>query len=126
MYLLNANKHVHDVSDNNTLFHTIQVIKTPRPRSKRWISSSIPEANWGSDLAKNSSAEYHVNNVMTTVLFQEALTHVPENAVAIEIGPHGLLQGLLKRSFKPTSTILSMMKAKHPDNLEFMFSNLGK
>uniref|UniRef100_A0A8C0FTT8 Fatty acid synthase n=1 Tax=Bubo bubo TaxID=30461 RepID=A0A8C0FTT8_BUBBB len=69
-----------------------KVIPHPKPRSARWISTSIPESQWQSDLARNSSAEYHVNNLVSPVLFHEGLKHVPENAVVVEIAPHALLQ----------------------------------
>lgn len=68
------------------------MIRQPRPRSARWLSTSIPEAQWHSSLARTCSAEYHVNNLVSPVLFQEALRHVPDNAVVLEIGPHALLQ----------------------------------
>ena len=32
------------------------------------------------------------------MLFQEELGHIPATAVVIEIGPHALLQAILKRS----------------------------
>ena len=70
----------------------MQVIREPRPRSARWLSTSIPEAQWQSSLARTSSAEYSVNNLVSPVLFQEALYHVPEHAVVLEIAPHALLQ----------------------------------
>lgn len=70
----------------------MQVIREPRPRSARWLSTSIPEAQWQSSLARTSSAEYNVNNLVSPVLFQEALWHVPEHAVVVEIAPHALLQ----------------------------------
>lgn len=69
-----------------------QVIREPRPRSARWLSTSIPEAQWQGSLARTSSAEYSVNNLVSPVLFQEALRHVPEHAVVLEIAPHALLQ----------------------------------
>lgn len=68
------------------------MIREPRPRSARWLSTSIPEAQWQSSLARTSSAEYNVNNLVSPVLFQEALWHVPEHAVVLEIAPHALLQ----------------------------------
>lgn len=70
----------------------VQVIREPRPRSARWLSTSIPEAQWQSSLARTSSAEYNVNNLVSPVLFQEALWHIPEHAVVLEIAPHALLQ----------------------------------
>lgn len=64
----------------------------PKKRSHRWVSTSIPESHWRSDLAQLSSAEYHVNNLVSPVLFQEGLQSIPENAVVVEIAPHALLQ----------------------------------
>uniref|UniRef100_A0A8D0FYE7 Fatty acid synthase n=1 Tax=Strix occidentalis caurina TaxID=311401 RepID=A0A8D0FYE7_STROC len=103
-----------------------KVIPHPKPRSARWISTSIPESQWQSDLARNSSAEYHVNNLVSPVLFHEGLKHVPENAVVVEIAPHALLQAILRRSLKPTCTILPLMKKEHKNNLEFFLTQTGK
>lgn len=68
------------------------MIKEPKKRSARWVSTSIPQSEWDSALALHSSAEYHVNNLVSPVLFQEGLSLVPENAVVLEIAPHALLQ----------------------------------
>ncbi|XP_064351418.1 fatty acid synthase [Camelus dromedarius] len=103
-----------------------KVIREPRPRSARWLSTSIPEAQWQGSLARTSSAEYNVNNMVSPVLFQEALRHVPENAVVLEIAPHALLQAILKRGLKSSCTILPLMKKDHKDNLEFFLSNMGR
>ncbi|NXU74165.1 FAS synthase, partial [Oreotrochilus melanogaster] len=103
-----------------------KVIPHPKPRSARWISTSIPESQWQSDLAKYSSAEYHVNNLVSPVLFHEGLKHIPENAVVVEIAPHALLQAILKRTLKPTCTILPLMKKDHKNNLEFFLTQAGK
>ncbi|KAM5135188.1 fatty acid synthase-like isoform 1-T1 [Mantella aurantiaca] len=103
-----------------------KVITVPKRRSHRWISTSIPQSQWQSDLAQFSSAEYHVNNLVSAVLFQEGLYSIPENAVVVEIAPHALLQAVLKRSLKPTNTILPLMKKEHSNNLEFFLTNIGK
>lgn len=103
-----------------------KVIRQPRPRSARWLSTSIPEAQWQGSLARTSSAEYNVNNLVSPVLFQEALWHVPEHAVVLEIAPHALLQAVLKRGLKSSCTIVPLMKKDHRDNLEFLLTSLGK
>lgn len=103
-----------------------KVIRHPRPRSARWLSTSIPEAQWQGELARTSSAEYSVNNLVSPVLFQEALRHVPANAVVLEIAPHALLQAVLKRGLKTGCTIIPLMKKDHKDNLEFFLSNVAK
>lgn len=70
----------------------VKVITEPQPRTSRWISTSIPETQWDSPLAQYSSAEYHVNNLVSPVLFKEGLGQIPENAVVVEIAPNALLQ----------------------------------
>lgn len=132
------------------------MIRDPRPRSARWLSTSIPEAQWQGSLARTPSAEYNVNNLVSPVLFQEALWHVPENAVVLEIAPHALLQvrpagprapggsrvrvhtgqrsgparlspqAVLKRGLKPSCTVLPLMKKDHADNLRFLLGSVGR
>uniref|UniRef100_H9H9W4 Fatty acid synthase n=1 Tax=Nomascus leucogenys TaxID=61853 RepID=H9H9W4_NOMLE len=103
-----------------------KVIREPKPRSARWLSTSIPEAQWHSSLARTSSAEYNVNNLVSPVLFQEALWHMPEHAVVLEIPPHALLQAVLKRGLKLSCTIIPLMKKDHRDNLEFFLAGIGR
>ncbi|KOC60060.1 Fatty acid synthase [Habropoda laboriosa] len=103
-----------------------KVIPNPKPRSSKWISTSIPESDWGSPLAQLSSAEYHANNLMSPVLFHQSLAHIPENAIVIEIAPHCLLQAVLRRSLKPTVTNIALHKRNHSNNLNFLLENLGK
>ncbi|XP_067860263.1 fatty acid synthase [Heptranchias perlo] len=110
-----------------TLLNALQkVITDPKPRSARWISTSIPESKWDSDLAKYSSAEYHVNNLVSPVLFQEGLQHIPDNAIVVEISAHALLQAVLKRSLKQSCLILPLMKRGHSNNLEYFLMHIGK
>lgn len=103
-----------------------EIIPNPKPRSSRWISSSIPESSWNTPVAQLSSAAYHVNNLLSPVLFHEAIQHIPENAVVIEIAPHALLQAILKRSLGPNTTSIGLMKRGHENNLNFFMSSLGK
>ncbi|XP_046335907.1 fatty acid synthase-like [Haliotis rufescens] len=109
-----------------TLRAVLDKVIKPKRRSERWVSSSVPEEEWQTDMARFSSAEYHVNNLVSPVLFQEALQHVPNNAVVIEIAPHCLLQAILKRSLAPTCTFVGLMKRNHPDNVNYFHSSIGK
>ncbi|CAD7085952.1 unnamed protein product [Hermetia illucens] len=103
-----------------------KIIPNPKNRTSRWISSSIPESAWNTPIAKQSSAAYHVNNLLSPVLFHEGLQHVPKNAICIEIAPHGLLQAILKRALGGGATSLSLIKRYHDNNLEFLLTNVGK
>lgn len=102
------------------------IIPNPKPRSPRWISSSVPESAWSSSLAQYSSSAYHVNNLLSPVLFYQTLKHVPENAITIEVAPTGLLQAILKRSLGSKVTNISLVKRGYTDNLEFLMSAMGK
>lgn len=102
------------------------IIPNPKSRSSRWISSSIPESGWGTPLAQTSSAAYHVNNLLSPVLFHEAIQHIPANALVIEIAPHALLQAILKRAIGSESVNIGLLKRGHEDNVSFLLSNIGK
>ncbi|XP_072754283.1 fatty acid synthase [Anoplolepis gracilipes] len=103
-----------------------KIIPNAKQRSAKWISSSIPEAAWGSPLAQLSSSAYHVNNLLSPVLFQEAIAHIPENAITLEIASHCLLQAILRRSLSPTVTNIGLQKRGHSNNLVFLLSSIGK
>ncbi|XP_065219793.1 fatty acid synthase isoform X2 [Planococcus citri] len=103
-----------------------KIIPEPKLRSSKWISSSNLEADWNKEKAKYSSAEYHTNNLLSSVYFEEASHNVPANAIAIEIAPHGLLQAILKRSLKKDVINIPLTLRNHPDNSEFLLAALGK
>ncbi|KAK0084976.1 hypothetical protein PV325_006291 [Microctonus aethiopoides] len=103
-----------------------KIISNPKQRSSRWISSSIPESAWGTPLAQLSSPAYHVNNLLSPVLFHAALKHIPDNAITIEIAPHCLLQAILRRSLAPTVTNVGLHKKDHANNMLFLLTNIGK
>ncbi|XP_043288036.1 fatty acid synthase [Venturia canescens] len=103
-----------------------RIIPNARPRSSRWISSSLPESAWSTPLAQYSSPAYHVNNILSPVLFHEAIQRVPENAIVVEIAPHCLLQAILRRSLPNTVTNVGLNKRDHTDNLGFFLSSIGK
>lgn len=48
---------------------SLQIIPSPKPRSSKWISSSVPESGWTTPMAQLSSAAYHVSNLLSPVLF---------------------------------------------------------
>nr|CAH7755304.1 unnamed protein product [Callosobruchus chinensis] len=102
-----------------------EVLPKPVERSSKWISTSNKEENWNTDLSKHSSAEYHTNNLLSSVLFEEGSKHIPKDAILIEIAPHGLLQAILKRSVK-TATNIPLTHRGNKKGLEFLLQALGK
>ncbi|XP_054009830.1 fatty acid synthase-like [Hylaeus anthracinus] len=103
-----------------------KVIPEPKPRSEKWLSTSVPRSQWSTHDAKFSSAEYHTNNLLNSVLFAETATMIPADAIAIEIAPHGLLQAILKRSLDPNVTNVPLTQRGHKDNAVYFLQALGK
>ncbi|KAL4711932.1 hypothetical protein ACJJTC_006101, partial [Scirpophaga incertulas] len=103
-----------------------EVIKEPKPRSERWVSTSVPQDRWDQPLAKYSSAEYHTNNLLSPVLFEETSRLIPPDAVLLEIAPHGLLQAILKRSLPKTCKNIPLTRRGHPDNALLVLEGIGK
>ncbi|XP_049523884.1 LOW QUALITY PROTEIN: fatty acid synthase-like [Dermacentor silvarum] len=102
-----------------------KVIPEPKPRSERWVSSSVPQSRWHEPTSKLSSAEYHVNNLLSPVLFSEVLEHVPRDAILVEIAPHCLLLSVLRRAVGAGASCLGLMK-RNEDNPAFFLNSLGK
>ncbi|KAF7987806.1 hypothetical protein HCN44_003669 [Aphidius gifuensis] len=108
------------------LHYLKQVIPEPKARSSKWLSTSVPRNQWSTSAARLSSAEYHTNNLLSAVLFEETSALIPKDAVTIEIAPHGLLQAILRRSLNPSVTNIALTQRGHPDNVEVFLEGIGK
>ncbi|XP_049271383.1 fatty acid synthase [Rhipicephalus sanguineus] len=117
-------KYVH--STKPSLLEALKkVVKEVKPRSKRWLSSSLPPDRWHEPLAQVCSPEYQVNNFVSPVLFFEALQHVPKDAILVEVAPHCLLQGVLRRAMGSEASSLGLMK-REVDNHAYFLNTLGQ
>ncbi|XP_072160122.1 fatty acid synthase isoform X1 [Bemisia tabaci] len=103
-----------------------EVIPEKTKRSEKWITTSVSKENWGSDLAAYSSAEYHTNNLLSPVFFDDVLKSVPAKAVVIEIAPHGLLQAILKRAFLDSISNVPLTNKANPDGVKFLLDAIGE
>ncbi|CAG9811694.1 unnamed protein product [Chironomus riparius] len=103
-----------------------EIIKNPKERSSKWLSTSIPKDLLDQEQHSNlSSAEYHTNNLLNPVLFQEALDMLPKDALTIEIAPSGLLQAILRRAL-PDGVHVSLTKKNEKENSINLMASLGK
>jgi fatty acid synthase len=110
-----------------TQFHSQLANLIPKPiqRSSKWLSTSVQKSEWNTRDAKYSSPEYHSNNLANTVLFHETSTYLPSNSLMIEIGPHELLQSLLKQNL-PSGVHIGLAKRYNDDNVAYFLNALGK
>lgn len=102
-----------------------QIIKNPMPRSSKWISTSVPKDQWESTDGSFSSAEYHANNLLNQVLFEDAVSMLPEDTMMIEVAPHSLLMPILKTSV-PKGAFISLTQKDVDDSSIFLMKSLGK
>lgn len=93
-------------------------------RSERWLSTSVPSAQWHEPEAQFSGAQYYVNNLLNAVLFEETVARVPETAIVVEIAPHGLLQAIVRRSL-PRAVHVPLTQRGSP-TAAFFLEALGK
>ncbi|KAK3908916.1 Fatty acid synthase [Frankliniella fusca] len=103
-----------------------QVIPSAAPRSERWLSTSVPEKDWGSPAARLSSAEYHSNSLVNPVLFEEVLQHVPEDALLLEIAPSPILLDVLRRALPEESVVIPLTQRDSADATSHLLAALGK
>lgn len=102
------------------------VLKDPKPRSSRWKSSSVPPSRQNEEWAQLNGAEYHRNNFCNTVLLDQVYDHIPDDAIVVEIAPHGLLQGVLKRAMGPDVSHIPITNRSTDDNEKYFLSAVGK
>lgn len=98
------------------LFRT--VIPEPKPLSEKWISMSVPEEERKKGL--NCSAEYYANNARSPVLFYGAMKQIPQHAIVIEVGPHALLEPLIRRNVEKSCDVVGLL-IKNSDELTYLF-----
>lgn len=102
-----------------------EIIKTPKQRSSKWISTSVPKDKLENEESSFSSAEYHTNNLLNPVLFEEGVLMLPEDVLMIEISPHALLQPILKRSVV-NGIYINLTKREVENGEVFLLQALGK
>ncbi|KAI8043079.1 hypothetical protein M5D96_004405 [Drosophila gunungcola] len=102
-----------------------KLITEPKKRSQRWLSTSVKETEWETKKNHLASADYFINNLISPVLFHQAIKKIPQNALIVEIAPHGLFRAIL-RSLSPQISYVSLMQRGHANNFEFLLSQLGR
>ena len=102
------------------------IIPNPKKRLKKWVPTSVPEKNWSEESAEYASAEYYVNNMIKPVLFTSGLPHAPDDAIVIEIAPHSLFEGLIKRTLKNVNYVGLIKRNDNQHNLETFISSIGQ
>ncbi|KAL6257917.1 hypothetical protein P5V15_011516 [Pogonomyrmex californicus] len=101
------------------------IISQPKERSSKWISTSVPRSKWYTSASKLSSAEYHTNSIINTVLFKQTTNLIQNNGVIIEIAPDGILQNILNESLQPTTTTITLTQ-RDEQSTDIILQGIGK
>ncbi|KAL2715897.1 fatty acid synthase-like [Vespula squamosa] len=111
----------------NLLANLKKVIQVAKPRSRKWLSTSVSRNEWSTSRARFSSAEYFTNNLMRPVLFEETSIFIPNNAVTIQIAPHShFLQEILGKLFQTTVMNIELNLRDPKNTVKIFLQALGK
>ena len=102
-----------------------EIIKEPKMRSEKWLSSTYSEEMWKEGEAVYCSAEYHTTNLLNPVLFQEVIEMLPKDALLIEVAPSGLLRAILKRCL-PEGVYANLTEMNSNDGNTLFMECLGR
>ncbi|XP_069697387.1 fatty acid synthase-like [Periplaneta americana] len=117
----------HIAEEANVLAKKIRnIIPDSKKARKHWISSSLPTRNGDLPLVKNFAADYFMNIVTNTVLTKEALQHIPDNAIVVEISPHCALQSALQKVLPATTVKIALASRNEANQVEYLLAGLGK
>ncbi|KAG5675346.1 hypothetical protein PVAND_005256 [Polypedilum vanderplanki] len=100
-----------------------ECIKQPKLRSSKWISSTYSEDQWMENEAKFCGAQYQAKNALNPVLFEEAATKLPKNAIVIEVSSNGILKSIMKSLLSNCSYV--RLSTKHKPGKLSILETLG-
>ncbi|KOB70787.1 Fatty acid synthase, partial [Operophtera brumata] len=137
-YLTSCSIFAKPVASNNIAFHSRYIadagpillakmkefLKDPKTRSKKWLSTCFLPENWTNAICQYASPEYFTYNILNTVYFEETAKFIPDDAIVIEIAPHGLMQAIIKRSHVNCINV-PLTRRGEKDNVLFMLKAIG-
>ncbi|XP_011313294.1 fatty acid synthase [Fopius arisanus] len=106
--------------------HLKKAIPEAKPRSSKWYSTSALDSQWDSSQTRFSSAKYHTNSFLSPILCDGTSTFIPEEAIIIEIGAHGLSEDIPKKSPNPKKTHINLLQGRYENNVEAFLHAIGK
>lgn len=100
-----------------------KIIPEPKSQSPKWVVTSFsPEQQKEPVLC---SAEFQVTSLVKPVYFYEAIKKIPKDAVVIEIGPHSILQFVLKSNLSQDQVVLPLQDYRQPDQTVVFMKTVG-
>lgn len=102
------------------------IVLNSKSRSRKWISTSISEEHWETDIEKYCSTEYYAKDMFKKVLFKEILEHIPTRSILIDLAPYGVSQNMFNKTLHKNINYVNLTCRDHEDGLGYLLSAVGK
>ena len=114
--------------ETQLLLNLNKIILQPKKRSSKWISTSVPRKEWSNPASKLCSATYHTNSILNTVLFEQTMHMIPNNAIIIEITSDSVLKDILRESVQSlhAKVINITLPKQNESNNHFILQGIGE
>lgn len=96
--------------------HLSPIYAQPKPRSNRWMSTSIKTGDEDKPEFTHLTAQYYANMVVSPVRFYETIKAIPKDAAILELGPSTMLIGMIRKELGSSLDYIMMMKRDDADN----------
>ncbi|CAH0778233.1 unnamed protein product [Bemisia tabaci] len=114
-----------NVSASGIAYHS-RYLEPAAPLILKYLREHIRPTGGMAQGQGHCSPEYHLNNMMSPVLFEDVLKRIPSHAVVIEIAPHGLLQAILKREIPDRAHVPLTKRSTTGDGARFLLDAIGQ
>ncbi|CAG2105122.1 unnamed protein product, partial [Medioppia subpectinata] len=100
-------------------------IPHPKPRSKKWLSTSLLIADPTEEALRCASGEYFAHNLVNSVQFYDRIKQLPADAIVLEIGPHSLFGKIVTETLNESSYVSLIKKDSNDKNMDLFLSGLA-
>lgn len=103
-----------------------KIIPSPKLRSEKWLSTCYAKDKWQQTYAMYASPEYQIKNTINSVIFDDVLQMLPNDAILIEIAPNSIFKSIIKRELPNINYIPLLTKQNGNGELLCFMEALGK
>ncbi|CAG2104159.1 unnamed protein product, partial [Medioppia subpectinata] len=100
-------------------------IPHPKPRSKKWLSTSLMTADPKDERLRCASGAYYAYNLANPVQFYDRLNEIPADAIVLELGPHSLFGKIFTETLNQCSYVSLIKKDSNDKNMDMFLSGLA-
>ncbi|CAG2108072.1 unnamed protein product, partial [Medioppia subpectinata] len=100
-------------------------IPEPKPRSTKWLSTSLMVSELTDHRLKCASGEYFAYNLVNPVQFYDRIKQLPADAIVLELGPHSLFGKIATETLGQCSYVSLIKKDSNDTNMDRFLRSLA-